>query len=1066
MSDLNSNSVLLDIPKPNYEYITSDEDARKAMNYIDKYDVINIDTEATDLNPYKAKLSLVQMGVIGKAFVFDVRHDTDNSSLNIETLFPLLKDKTKLKVLQNAVFDMNLFKLKHGFYLENIYDTMLVEQLLTLGLHSKTSLDYLVAKYLGLKMEKQTRGTFTDYYQKFKTYQLEYSANDVLVLPEIRNLQLPLIEKHGLEDACRLEFEFTKSLCEMELNGIMLDVDKWRLIMEEVESERVLVEEKINRRLAPLDNQTTLFGISLIDTSSPAQLKKALNKLGFPLLSTDVKELQKFKGTELIDNILSYRKLSKLITTYGESLLERINGITNRLHTEFRQMVATGRMSSSRPNLQNIPKKQKFRSCFVASPGYKLITSDMSGAELRILGNLSEDPMFIDAYSRGIDLHSKTASDMFDLPLEDIKTKYNDYRGIAKTLNFGLIYGLSKFGLSVRLGVSEKEAEDIINKYFKKYRGIKKYLDRAAKEGVYKRHSRTISGRKRFYTLPPYTDPNFKRIKAGIERQAKNAAIQGCVCAGSVVKGKGYIEDQVEKVLNIDTGFGFDTAIGVSSGKKHVYELKFSNGVKLGITKDHKIPVVRDNGDFVDVSVSDLSNKDYIIVPLNVVSGEATNLCGYKYKKGHRRETFIEYKYPEKMNEKLSFIIGCLIGYGSYTKYNHFKFVCPENQIELFDKFNSCVFDVFGYKPIIKKLIREDRNSVLYISQISSVAIRGFLKHIGLDYVKHRGKKIPKYFYKETILNRGSLLNGLFSTDGGMTKKSGPNFTSSSEDVAISVHQLLFSVGINSNLKECEEDGRKVFRLQVPKRFNNEFKKYVGFSVEKKRCDLIGAGNLLKFGDDSKVPSFIPETIEKVLRRDDMYLKKFSYNEKAHLRRFKLGKCSYTSWRKFYKKLPNCNEKEVLRKYLNVDFCKIKNKKRFGIKDTYDLVCDSIHYFVVNGVIVHNSNADTIKQSMIYCVDRLKEGGYDARLLLTVHDEIVVEAKEDQAYEVKELVDKSLIDGFGHYFNLIPMEAEGIIGPCWLKDGCKGCGGIEMVHTKDEKYGTKVVCKKCGKENI
>jgi DNA polymerase I-like protein with 3'-5' exonuclease and polymerase domains len=627
--------VFADMPKPNYEYVNDPELAKRIVFELNKHEILYVDVEATALDAYEAKISLIQIGIPNKAYVFDVRHDTEHSSLNAEIILTLLKDETKLKVLQNATYDMKLFKVNYGFYLKNVYDTMLVEQLLTLGLHSKASLDYLVNKYLGLKMEKQTRGTFTDYYQKFKTYQLEYAANDVLVLPEIRNLQLPLIKKHSFEDACRLEFEFTKPLCEMELNGISLDVDKWRIIMEEVELERNSIESKINDMLIPLEDQMTLFGISLIDIDSPAQLKKALNDLGFNLPNTDVKELSKHKNSPIISDILNYRKLSKLITTYGEPLLERMHKITGRLHTSFKQMVATGRMSSANPNLQNIPKQQKYRSCFIAKRGYKLITSDMAGAELRILGNLSEDPIFVESYRNGIDLHTKAASEVFEVSMDEVTKEMRDN---TKAIQFGIIYGLSKFGLSTRLKITEEHAQELIDRYFNKYRKVKRYLDESAKEGVYKRYSRSIAGRKRFYALPDYSDPNFNRIKSSIERQSKNMPIQ-------------------------------------------------------------------------------------------------------------------------------------------------------------------------------------------------------------------------------------------------------------------------------------------------------------------------------------------------------------------------------------------------------------------------------------------SSNADTIKQSMIYCVERLEENGYDAKLLLTVHDEMVVEVVEEQAHDVKKLVDQSLIDGFGHYFDLIPMEADGLIGPCWLKNECKQCGHFEMKCAKDNKYGTKIVCAKCGKEN-
>lgn len=539
--DLHENKISL--PKPNYEYITDEENARRAMNEIVRHNMISIDTECTALDPYEARVSLVQIGIPNKAFVFDVRHDTEHSSLHFDTIKPLFVGNNALRLLQNAAFDMKIIKANYGFYIENIYDTMLVEQLLSLGLHSKASLDHLVYKYLGITMDKHPRDTFKDYYQKFKSYQKEYAANDVVVLPEIRSCQLPLITQHGFEDVCRLEFEFTKPLCEMELNGMRLDVKKWRAIMSDVEKEKLRVEKVINDLLIPLEDQTTLFGVSLINIDSPIQLKKTLNKFGLPLESTNDAELSKYKGVKVVDALLEYRKYAKLINTYSEPVIEKIHNETGRLHTEFRQMVSTGRMSSSRPNLQNIPKKQKYRSCFISEEGYVLITADMSGAELRILGNLSQDPVFIDSYKHGIDLHTKTAADTFGVSMGDVTESQRD---VAKTLNFGLCYGLSKFGLARRLGISDKKAEEAITSYFAVYKGVKRFLDSAARDAVYKRYSRTVSGRKRFYRFPDHTDPLFNRVKASIERQAKNAGIQGAN-ADTIKQSMIYLVDRLEK---------------------------------------------------------------------------------------------------------------------------------------------------------------------------------------------------------------------------------------------------------------------------------------------------------------------------------------------------------------------------------------------------------------------------------------------------------------------------------------------------------------------------------------
>lgn len=513
------------LPTPNYTYITTEDEARAAMSLLDNYPVHSMDIEATALDPYEAKWTLLQVGVQNQAFVFDVRHDTEHSSLHPEVLDPLLQDPTKIKILQNASYDMKVIKQSRGFYVNNVYDTMLVEQMCSLGLgFTKASLQALVHRHLGLHIEKEPRNTFADYYQKYQPFQIEYAANDVAPLQMIRDLQWSKVQKEGLENTARLEFEFLVPLCEMELNGIHIDEDKWRVMMVDVEKERIHVREIIKDILSETQAQTTMFGVSLINIDSPPQLKKALNAYGLTLDSTAEETLRKHKGLPVIDALLDYRKANKLVSTYAETLLKKISKYTGRLHTDFRQMVSTGRMSSSNPNLQNIPKKQRFRSCFIAPEGYSLLTADMSGAELRILGNLSRDEVFVESYATGQDLHTRTASEVFDVPYDQVDKLQ---RGAAKAINFGLCYGMSTVGLSKRLKISEKEAAVMIGKYFNRYKGVKRYLDQAGRDAVRNRYSTTISGRKRFYNMPPYDHPDRRKMQGSIERQGKNAGIQG-----------------------------------------------------------------------------------------------------------------------------------------------------------------------------------------------------------------------------------------------------------------------------------------------------------------------------------------------------------------------------------------------------------------------------------------------------------------------------------------------------------------------------------------------------------
>lgn len=341
-----------ELPKSPYRYINTEEEAREALNIIDKYNLIEVDTEGTGLDPFTSRTTLLQIGVPGQAFVFDVRSDTDKSTIDFNIFRPLLESNAKLKLLQNAVYDMKMIKNQYGFYINNIYDTMLVEQIFNLGGGFKrTSLDAMVSRYFGMVMPKEPRTTFTDYGQEFKPYQLEYAANDVCILTMIRECQLPRIIKEELIDVCRLEFEFTRPMCEMELNGIMIDKHKWNVIMSDVDKDRLDCRDRIFKELRKVEDQQTLFGNSLININSNDQLKKALHRYGIDVEDVQAGTLTRFKGVPLIDDLLKHSKLEKLISTYGDALLDRIHPLTGRLHTNFKQMVSTGRMSSSNPNL-------------------------------------------------------------------------------------------------------------------------------------------------------------------------------------------------------------------------------------------------------------------------------------------------------------------------------------------------------------------------------------------------------------------------------------------------------------------------------------------------------------------------------------------------------------------------------------------------------------------------------------------------------------------------------------------------------------------------------------------
>lgn len=507
---------------PRYIFIDSQAAMGEVLPELEKAEIIAIDTETTGLDPYTATLLLVQIGLPDIAYIFDAR------VIDFESLRGILQDPKKLKLLHNAKFDYNMIRVKTGISLNNIYDSMIAERLLTNGISRDISLLYVSQKYLGVNLEKAVRQTFINPKTDFTQAQLEYSALDVLVMFPIFNSQFALLQKENLIRTANLEFRLIPVVGEMEVQGSLVDRVKWESHIIELEEKRKQIADKIQEFLRPLYpiSQMDLFGgvADVININSQPQVLDAFSRLGIDLPSTGVAILQN-TNHEFAKMLLEYREYEKLISAFGFKFLEKINPKTGRIHPDYMQVGAdSGRFACSNPNLQQIPKESSFRGCFVAPPGKKLVTADYSQAELRILAEVSGDPVFVRAYKEDVDIHTLTASQMFGVP-EDKVTK--ELRFQAKSINFGLMYGRGGASLAAQIGVSADEGKRLLDTYFKTYQKVKLWLDKAAKDAVRNGYAVTLGGRKRWFLMPDKGDPNYDRLIGSIERQGKNTPIQG-----------------------------------------------------------------------------------------------------------------------------------------------------------------------------------------------------------------------------------------------------------------------------------------------------------------------------------------------------------------------------------------------------------------------------------------------------------------------------------------------------------------------------------------------------------
>jgi DNA polymerase I len=511
------------LPPLQYEYIDSEEKYLKAVEELSYLEKIALDTEGNSLSPFTNELLLIQLGNEDMVYIFDFNwHDR----LSKEYFW---KDPEKLFIIQNALYDYKVLKYNAGIEVGKVFDTLLAERILTCGISRNVGLKSLTEKYLNLEMDKKIRMDFIDltketFHQKVTKELIEYSARDVQVLCAIYDQQNRELIRENLSRIAQIEFDVVRVIGEMELRGIYVDTERWRKIIVARESEKVELKNKLHEELKRIGFETDLFGNLEVNLNSTKELKAIFKRVGINLESTGDAELAAVDHP-IAALLREYRKCEKQLSSFGESFLKFVRKETSRVHPSFQQIGAdTGRFSCNKPNLQQIPATEEFRSCFAAPNGRKIVTCDYSQQELRVLASLSGDPKFIQLYLDGVDLHTATASMMFGIPIDEVQ---KDKRSVAKTINFGLAYGRGAKALAQVLVISEEEGKEMIEKYFSQFTFIRDWLEGAAKSAQELGYSKTILGRKRFYILPDKKDPEYRSKLAAIGRQGKNSPIQG-----------------------------------------------------------------------------------------------------------------------------------------------------------------------------------------------------------------------------------------------------------------------------------------------------------------------------------------------------------------------------------------------------------------------------------------------------------------------------------------------------------------------------------------------------------
>lgn len=533
-SEKQNNGLLASIKTQFHEYklIDNEEDAQKIYDFLMTKEILSLDTETTSTNTIDAELVGLSFAVRPhEAWYVAVPADHEAAQRMVEIFRPLYENPSILKVGQNIKYDYEVLR-KYGIDIQGeMFDTMIAHYLIqpelrhNMDFMAETLLHYRtvhIEELIGSAGKNQKNMRDLDPQDVY-----EYAAEDADITLQLKEVLEPKLQEVG---AVRLfhdiEMPLVRVLADMELSGVRLDTTSLKET-EQIFNERMKQYEEHAYELAGKQfniSSPKQVGEILFDTMHIVEKPKK-TKSGQYVTSQDVLE-QLRPNAPIISDILNYRALKKLLGTYVEALPKLINAHTGHIHTSFNQAVtSTGRLSSSDPNLQNIPVREddgkEIRKCFIPEPGCLFFSADYSQIELRIMAHLSGDEHMIEAFCSGLDIHRATAAKIWHIDPEDVS---DAQRKKAKQANFGIIYGITTYGLAQRMGIDNSEARQLIQDYFKTFPKVKAYMEHAKSLAREKGYAETLFGRRRY--LPDIQSAN-GTVRGFAERNAINAPIQG-----------------------------------------------------------------------------------------------------------------------------------------------------------------------------------------------------------------------------------------------------------------------------------------------------------------------------------------------------------------------------------------------------------------------------------------------------------------------------------------------------------------------------------------------------------
>ena len=534
-----SNLVSLKSTPHEYKLIDNQDEMLKICDFILTHDFLSFDTETTSTNSINAELVGLSFSVeVHKAFYIPIPADRAEAQKIIEIFRPVYENESILKIGQNIKYDLEVLRNYNIELKGKLFDTMIAHYLIQPELHH--NMDYLAEIYLGYQtihidelIGPKGRGQRS--MRDLTPEQIyEYACEDADITLQLKNVLEPKLEEVGAKELFwQIEMPLVPVLAEMEMNGVRIDTHSLSETSAQL-TQRALEIEKHIFELAgepfnissPKQVGDILFGkLRIVE-------KPKKTKTGQFVTSEEVLQLLRNKH-EIVDEILKFRGLKKLLSTYVDALPKLINQRTGHIHTSFNQTIAaTGRLTSSDPNLQNIPVRgedgKEIRRAFIPNDGCLFLSADYSQIELRVMAHLSGDEHMIAAFRDGRDIHAATAAKVYQENIENIT---RDQRTKAKRANFGIIYGISVFGLSERLNISREEAKQLIDGYFATFPRVHEYMEEAKQQVRQHGYTETLFHRRRY--LPDINSGN-ATVRGLAERNAINAPIQGT--AADIIK--------------------------------------------------------------------------------------------------------------------------------------------------------------------------------------------------------------------------------------------------------------------------------------------------------------------------------------------------------------------------------------------------------------------------------------------------------------------------------------------------------------------------------------------------